>query len=397
MASASIEDKGAGKWRVRWRERRAGGGWTQGEVTVNGSAEDAEEYRLTVIRNVREKGHHDPAAQRARYAPPANLIDGMLAYIAASEADGLRTSSAATYRAVVPLVAQAIHEVTAIPTTEPLPVSLLTRRLFDTLKPVLARRGASVPHAYLRVVWTAWGWLADDLDTWPQTPPRPSSLRGYVPQAVIYGRTVAPTPEHTDACLRRLRARVRRSDSVLCAVLMRYTGLRLRQVTGICREDLDLANGTLLVRHGKSRAEQAEMRVVPLSRHLLAEPLFAEVVRTALPTGPILRASSPAGVLRASWQDATDHDGVPLYVWAPPNRKNARPDHGFRAALQAHLTAVKVASDVIDFLVGHKGDLRGVHYGRDLLNDARAAVDDLPAIDWGDEFAEEGNVVRMRR
>lgn len=396
MAAASIEDKGGGKWRVRWRERRHAGGWTPREVTVVGSAEDAEAYRLDVIRDVREKGLHDPEARRARSARPANLIDGMLAYVSASEADGLRASSAKTYRDTVPLLAEAIHEVTGIPTSAALPVTLLTRPLFDALKPVLARRGASVPYGYLRVIWTAWGWLADDVATWPHTPPRPSSTRGYLPPPKIYGRTMAPTSAHCDACLRRLRDRARHDATLLCGIVMRYTGLRLRQVTEILMEDLDVAAGTLLVRAGKSGQEQADMRVIPLSSHLLAEPLFKAAARAAPPSGKLMGVSSPAKTVLAAWEDATALDGVPRYVWAPPNRKNARPNHGFRAALQAHLTADKAAVDVIDFLVGHAGNLRSVHYGRDLLDEARAAVDGLPPVDWGVEVAEGGKVVRLR-
>jgi hypothetical protein len=383
MASASIEDKGGGRWRIRWREKRPEGSWAQPEVTVHGSAEDAESYRLVVIRDLRERGQHDPAVQRARHAPPATVLDGMIAYIAAAEADGLRASSAATYRATVPLLAEAIHEVTRIPETAPLPVTLLNRRLFDALKPVLARRGQTVPHAYLRVLWAAWGWLADDPTGWPQTPPRPSSLRGYVPSAAPYGRTVAPTLEHADACLRRLRARRASEDTVLAVVILRYTGLRLRQVTGIAREDLDLSAGTLLVRHGKSRAERAEMRTVPLAAGLRAEPLFRAAVSAEAGKGPLLRCSNPRATVFSSWEDASELDGVPRNVWAPPNRINARPDHAFRAAFQAHLAAGKVAGDVVDFLVGHRGDLRGTHYGRDLDADARAAVDGLPPIKWG--------------
>lgn len=79
MASASIEDKGGGRWRIRWREKRPEGSWAQPEVTVHGSAEDAEAYRLVVIRDLRERGHHDPAVQRARHAPPATVLDGMIA------------------------------------------------------------------------------------------------------------------------------------------------------------------------------------------------------------------------------------------------------------------------------------------------------------------------------
>ena len=397
MAAASIEDKGGGKWRVRWREKRVDGGWAPREVTVVGSAEDAEAYRLDVIRDVREKGHHDPAERRARNAPPANLIEGMLKAIDAWEADGLRASSAKTYRDTVPLVAEAFHEVTGIPTTQALPVTLLRRPVFDAMKPVLARRGASVPYAYLRVVWTAWGWLADDVATWPHTPPRPSSTRGYLPPPKIYGRTMAPTSAHCDACLRRLRDRARHDATLLCGIVMRYTGLRLRQVTEIRMEDLDVAAGTLLVRFGKSGREQADMRVIPLSSNLLSEPLFKAAARAAPPSGKLMGVSSPAKTVVAAWEDATALDGVPRHVWAPPNRTNTRPNHGFRAALQAHLMADKVAVDVIDFLVGHAGNLRSGHYGRDLMEEARAAVDGLPPVDWGGAVEGEGTVVRLRR
>lgn len=381
MAAASKADIGGGKWRIRWREARPEGGWRSHEALVNGSEEDAEEYRLAVIRDLRATGHHDREAQRARYVPPANLIDGMLAHIDSQVADGLRASSAATYRAVVPLLAAAIHEVTRIRVTEPLPVTLLSRRLFDSLKPILAKKGETTPRAYLRVLWQAWGWLADDPTAWPHTPQRPSTTRGYVPPPKIYGRTTAPSIEHADACIRRLARRARTRDSVLCAVVMRYTGLRLRQALGIHREDLDLKAGTLLVRHGKSKQEQAEMRVIPLSRHLLAEALFVAAVEEH-GTGPIVRATNPRTVMYASWAEASEHDSVPRYVWEPPNRINARPDHAFRAAFQAHLTSQRVQKDIVDFLVGHAGDLRDTHYGRELMMQAREAVDLLPPILW---------------
>ena len=395
MAAVSIEDKGGGKWRLRWREKRVDGSLWSREVTVTGSKEDAETRRLAIINDVRTTGHHDPDAHRAKYAPPANLIDGMLAAIHSWVGDGLSASSAGTYRDAVRFCAEAIHEVTGIPTTQPLPVALLSRPLFDALKPVLARRGETAPRAYLRVMWSCWGWIAHDPVAWPHTPPRPPSPRGYLPPPKVYGRTTAPRPEDADACLRHLAARSR-GGTLLCAIVMRYTGLRLRQVTGILREDVNLEAGTLLVRNGKTKQERADMRVVPLSLHLLAEPRFRAAVEAAGAGVRVVPATSPASVIRDSWQDATTHDGVPKALWAPPNRTNARPDHAFRASLQAHMTEQRVAQDVIDFLVGHAGGLRAVHYGRDLLKDARAAVDGLPPIDWGDAVAETGKVVRLR-
>ena len=42
----------------------------------------------------------------------------------------------------------------------------------------------------------------------------------------------------------------------------------------------------------------------------------------------------------------------------------------------------RVPKDTIDFLVGHAPGLRGRHYGRDLTEPTRAAVDALPPADW---------------
>ena len=86
--------------------------------------------------------------------------------------------------------------------------------------------------------------------------------------------------------------------------------------------------------------------------------------------------------MKTAWQAATEDEEVPLKVWAPPNRKNTRPDHAFRAALQGYMGDERVPKDTIDFLVGHGGGLRGRHYDRDHTEDARAAVDGLPPVDW---------------
>jgi len=78
---------------------------------------------------------------------------------------------------------------------------------------------------------------------------------------------------------------------------------------------------------------------------------------------------------------AMDH--TPQHVWHPPNRKNGRPEHSFRAAFQAFLVERRVAGDVVDFLVGHAGSgVRETHYGRDLMVASRRAVECLPRVDW---------------
>ena len=223
-----------------------------------------------------------------------------------------------------------------------------------------------------------------DHAAWPRVPPRPATPVGFVPKRKTYGRTDAPKMHHVDACLRHLRDRGASREVLVAVICQRFTGLRVGQVLGMERADLDLAAGSLTVRYGKSRSEKEEMRTVPLSRHLLAEPLFREQLDAAPPTGRIFKVKVRAvwGAVKKAWQAATEANEVPLKVWAPPNRKNARPDHAFRAAFQGYMGDERVPRDTIDFLVGHGGGLRGRHYDRDHSEDARDAADELPPVNW---------------
>ena len=112
--------------------------------------------------------------------------------------------------------------------------------------------------------------------------------------------------------------------------------------------DVNIAAATLVVRRGKSRLEEAECREVPLSR-----------LRCWLG-----KPGSPCGT--------------------PPNRKQARPEHAFRAAFQAHQRLAGVAEPGIDALVGHDSSTTRAphHAGIDtLVPPMRGAVDALPPVD----------------
>ena len=92
----------------------------------------------------------------------------------------------------------------------------------------------------------------------------------------------------------------------------------------------------------------------------------------------------PSQTFHDAWQSAEDAGEVPARVWRPSNRKNARPEHGLRAAFQAFLGEQGVATNVVDYLVGHEGEsVRDVHYGRDLMRNCRAAVDLITPVNWG--------------
>ena len=66
-----------------------------------------------------------------------------------------------------------------------------------------------------------------------------------------------------------------------------------------------------------------------------------------------------------------------------------------RGAFQAALEANGYGEALVDWLVGHAPKTtRGKHYARPAENILRAAVDSIPAIDWG---ASRDNVVPLRR
>lgn len=377
---ASIAPTGPDTYRIRWSQVEDGKR-RQRQTTVRGTRSEAEADRNLVLHDLKTKGYHDPAEHRARYAAPANLLEGLFAWLDAAEKDKLSASTVYRYRGHIHSLAKAIHEATAIPETEALPVTVLTRPLFDDLKPILGRRGDTVPSHALSILWTAWGWLVGDPKTWHQIPHRPPDKLGYVPAGPRYGRTEAPTLGECDAMLRHLRKVTVRPAILGLAVLQRYTGLRVGQCKAVHLEDIDMGRGTLVVRKGKSKREQAEMRTIPLSFHLLAEPLFRALVDGAVGSGRIIKADS-TGCIKAAWEASTVAGEVRRHTWAPPNRKNGRKNNAFRAALQAHMTVERVRPDVIDHLVGHSTNLRATHYGPGLEDDARSAVDDLPPVDW---------------
>ena len=383
MPSASIDDMGAGRWRIRWRQRTSRKApWRQKQHTIYGTESDAERYRADVIDDLRRQGFHDPAEHAPKIAPPASLLDGLMAYVDAMAAHGRKSGTIVRSRLRVGVLAEAMYEVLDLPADEPVPVTVLDRNLFIELVPVLARRGTTVPTHALSLLWRAWGWLMGDPAAWPRVPVRPPLPEGFVPAQAAYGRTVAPTLAHADAALRHLRARSVGRGTVVAVVMQRFTGLRVGQVLAIEREDLDLSEGLLTVRVGKSGREQADMRTIPLSRKLLSESLFCELLDAAPATGRIFRVKRITATVKRAWQAATDAGEAPRHVWAPKNRRNARPDHAFRAALQAWLWKERTPRDVADWLVGHSGGMQATHYGRDLLDDARKAVDGLPPVDW---------------
>lgn len=188
-------------------------------------------------------------------------------------------------------------------------------------------------------------------------------------------------------------------------VIMRYTGLRADQALNIKRRDIDLENARLTVTAGKSRAEKAEQRTIPISRHLVNE--LTSWIGPYRPgdwlfpargkVGAESRAPVEPGFFTLAWEAATAAGQAREIAWKPESREHARPEHAFRAAFQAHMRALGIMDEVIDALVGHHGrSTRGKHYAGNetLWERMEDAVKLLPAIDWGS--AQDGKVVQLR-
>ncbi|MBW2254594.1 MAG: site-specific integrase [Deltaproteobacteria bacterium] len=403
----SFSRLGGDRWKIRWREHGR-----SKETTFTGNEIERDAYMVQGRKELRETGTFDYKAAKAIAVPvpPANLLDGWEACISEREADGTyRGTSPRTYRSYMFRVMGNIHAILCIPEDRPIPVTVLCRDLFAKLKErdLKLRAGQQTRYASLRLLLDVWRWMADDdSGIWAHVPAPPRDAKGYLPRTPRYGRTTAPKMKHVDACLRNLPTGTHQSTRIL-AVVMRYTGLRASQVAAIHYEDLESdhkGRWSLTVRKGKTAGERVEQRTIPLSRHLLAEPdvrdwftldgsglLFPKRRHAATKAGS---RKVPSETLKAAWRDS----GAPRKVWDPPNRVNARPDHGFRAAFIARLKDKRVDGDVIDFLVGHAGKtVQDRHYGRKLLKKARKAVDKLPSIDWTGPEPVADNVVPLQQ
>lgn len=240
-----------------------------------------------------------------------------------------------------------------------------------------------------------WSWVADDPRAYPGVVAPPRVSKAILPRAQVYRASTAPTVAELDACLRHISANAPSSRRI--GIIMRFTGLRIFQVLAIHREDVHLAESLLTVRVGKSEAEDAERRTIPLSSHLIAElrpwlmevpvgsPLFTASKARPTAAGPKRRSETFA----TAWTRATVAGQVRERVWNPPNRRKARPEHAFRASLQGFWRMQGVEEAVIDALVGHApGSTRDRFYaGAELIEKMRVAVGLLPAVDWVGEGA----------
>jgi integrase len=386
----AVDRRSSGGWRVRWRqeERQPDGSTLRRQRSVTAASEgEARSLANRIEEALREQGYWDP--QRP---VPAKPVDKRLEAAAAEhmEVRSIRWGSAATVASAqgeYKRFLSALRDAVGLPAGHHLSLHHLRLGAFRKAVTVLQSSYAESTAYYSAARGLAlWRYLAALDDTHVETPPF-EDAEVLPPTPIMVAPDINPTWSDTDHCLNRIRL----PTPLRLATIMRYTGLRIGQAAAIHREHLDLEDHTLHVATGKSRREKAAARTVPVSPHLLDDlgPWLATLpeVGPLFPcTDPSMPMPSPRNQTRyvtEAWKKATADRVVKQAVWLPRNRKQARPDHAFRAAIQSELMEAGVPSHVLDRLVGHtEKSTRLRHYATPSMDSQRAAVGRIPRVRW---------------
>lgn len=396
MASVTVDHLGPRRFKVRWREWAVVGGTRKRRyrsLTVSTRAA-AIELQARVLRAIETRGFYEAEAREVAPAPvepPAtNLETAAADWLRARAARGIAPSSVRKYAANLNRFFRTVREVRGGRRDRVVSADVLSRSLVADVILALRAQGLSESTIYgtTSTILDMWGWTSDDPEAYPGVPTPPRDASAVRPPPPIYTAPPAPTMAEVDACIRHISRRgyVARA----AAVVMRFTGLRISQVLGVQCRDVDLAAGTMRIREGKSRREKAGKRVVPLSPHLVDE--VRPWLDQRAPDEPLVRRRRdmrsragkqhlPSATISDAWEAASRAGEARRDVWAPENRKLARPEHAFRAAFVRHLAAEGVRDPTIDFLVGHHpGGVRARHYAEPEMPELKEAVACLPPL-----------------
>lgn len=352
---AHFEKRGEGRWRVRWRDPDG----VERSRTVRSLAA-ARQLVRDVERVVDVGGRWEPPAA----APRRKLEDGFVDYLA----DLRRTRTAETVRNYVAALGQFVDFANAQLGRAPL-VGDLTKALLSQWHGALLSAGKAASTANLRAVavMAAWRWL-EDSDAWGDATPR---ARRVELTPVAWAPVRAPTWAQMDAVIVAGERDGRAPWRARLAIVLRCTGLRLRQAMRLQWADLDLDAAELTIRGelGKSRQEKSGRRI-PVSAHLVAEA-STWGRREGWLLGPHLaQRDDPSWRMGRLWAAAS----VDEVFWR-------RPHHAFRYGFESGLKRLGADSEAVEHLVGHsvKG-ARAYYIDRGALP-LREAVDLVPPIE----------------
>lgn len=279
-----------------------------------------------------------------------------------------------------------VREVEGLPEDGPVPPRCMNRDVVERVTVRLMDRYApgTVYQTLAPVLRELWPWLSDQGLDGLRAAPR--DVSGLLPRNEIYQPPPRlPTVAEVDAMISRIPSPRART----AAVLMRATGLRIEQVCHVHGVDFDQDEGSLIVRKGKSKREQAMMRRVAVPTWLVPTLRDLGVWRDGVLVGgerDVVPMRSPRNLgtaFRRAWEAGVADGVVRDGIWKPLNRKKASTTHVLRAVYQAVLEEAGVRDGVIDWLVGHAGrSTRSTSYTRPSMSKLREAVAHIPPIAW---------------
>ncbi|MDP2305508.1 MAG: hypothetical protein Q8P18_05730 [Pseudomonadota bacterium] len=426
--SLSITPLDGGKYKIRWREDVVEDGLrvrkARSQVVTDKSARDA---LVGKLRRTLESGDvYEPAARVVTTA--ANLERAALNWLAWQSSRDRKKSTRSRYKSAIARIMGTVRKVRRIADEDVIPVSVLDVNLFTELRNKWIaedeaagsgtkgrKPGACGPLWRYHLsghLFSIWSYCASQPVTYPGIPPLVDRELVIPPVPRQKGAPTAPTWAECDAVIRRAYDVSEDLGDVLAGE--RLTGLRVFQVTGIRRRAVDPVRATLTVEVGKSAAEEAEMRTVPIPRSLV-DAWQTRIAACKSPDDYLFATDTTASghvepdtnVINELWAAAEKAGEVRPNVARPLHRRKARPNHAFRAAYMSELQGITVEVDgapvhrvsdrTIDYLVGHAAiDTRGQHYARPSDAALVAAVGLVAPIDMKPEAVDTGNVVPIR-
>lgn len=416
--SLSVDELAKGRrWKVRWREDVIENGErrtvARSKTVTTAGARDS---LVSKIRRHLEAGEVFETAARV-IAPMSNLEAAGVAWLAWHQAQGRTASTVRQHKSALRRIFDTVRRVRNIGPDAIVLSNVLTVGLFSELltawiaddAAATGRKGPIAPCGPRRRAELAsrlvglWKWAASQPAAYPGVPVPPLDDRLLVPVAPPRGSApLAPTWVEMDAIVARAYsydANENRRHTSYGDLLAgeRMTGLRVDQIASIRRRDVNTSRNALVVATGKSAAEKAEQREVPIPPQLIA--LWTDRIAAATsPESFLFPASNAAGHMAADteiigemWSAAEDSGEIRKGIYRPRGKRKARPNHAFRAGYMAGLEAFEVEIDgqpvrrimdkTIDFLVGHHpATVRDRSYSAATWAALEAAVSQVPTM-----------------
>lgn len=433
-----------GPWKIRWREDVVEDGQRVSKARSKSvSDKGARDALVAKIRRTLESG--DVYAPEARVVTTAaNLELAALAWLRWQSSRDRKKSTRTRYKSAIARIMGTIRRVRGIKADATIPVTVLDVQLFTEMRnrwiaeDAAAGSGANGKRqpGQCSPLWryhlsghlfSIWSYCASQPATYPCIPALVD--RGLVipPVPPRSGAPEAPTWTECDAVVRRAYGHSADLGDVLAGE--RLTGLRVVQIVSIRRRALDPVRCTLQVEMGKSAAEDAEKRTVPVPRSLV------ELWQARIAAGPdaylFATESTASGhyevdsnIVTRLWTEAEEagevranagRRRVPLptrarsVVSAPDRGRRGdgplgRGDEGGRGASRRLVTAQPEEEapepclprglpgpsaregrcrEVRFELVGHEPkSVEGLHYSAPTMQDLRSAIDSLEDVNW---------------